>query len=320
MATCSVMTNDHPSFSTINIKNGNIRKQLRDTDRLLSRPNLPAKLRQDQEQKKAKLEVILNEKVAFHKTAAMVKRYKMIRFVEFKKAQRRYDQALNLYNKDESALDELVEARKNLNYVLGFPKDAKYLSLWPSTPLSEQEKKDRMAKREEINQEMMAKAKVDSVLDIPISKKSLKSSNSIINNQKNNEESEVSDDASEDELDLLNPADRVKNTQRGKNVEESDEEDEEEEEDDEESENEEDDDDNEEEEGTNEESENDEEDDDDEEDESDDLDEEDDDDEEDEEDFTDEDDEEEESEEEEEEEESEEESESDDHNKKRRRK
>lgn len=326
------MTIDHPIPTPFNIKKTNIKKQIRDTDRFLSRSNLPENIREDQECKKRNLELALEEQQASLRTKEMIQRYRMVRFFEFKKAQRHYDQALRVYNKDESTLDQLVEARKDLNYVLGFPKNLKYVSLWPSKVLSEEDKKAIFLKREEINQEMMAKANVDSVLDVPFEKKSLLSRPS---NPVKGKKSEDLDEASsgDDELDLLNPSDRNKN-QNGKDLEDEDseeedisEDDEEDEEDDDEEEGSENDDDEDDDEGENDDDEdddesesendngNDEEDDDD--DEEDDESENDDDEEED---FTESEEEGDESEEEEEEEESEEESDSDDHSKKRRRK
>lgn len=143
---------------------GNIKKQLRDTQRLLSRPTLPADVRREQERKLAALQIQSVEQEKSEKEKKMVTAYRMVRFFERKKAERHLKQALK---SDDDATKE--KAIMDLNYILHFPKDRKYISLFPTTETTDDRVlEERRNIRDRVNQEIMAKANVQSILEAPL--------------------------------------------------------------------------------------------------------------------------------------------------------
>jgi hypothetical protein len=106
-----------------------IRKSIRDTQRLLSRQNVPADVRQVQERKLRALQIALEGKAILEKQKKVFSQYRMVRFFESKKAARKLTHALSMGDQSK-----IVEALKDTLYVKFFPKDSKYISLFPSTP------------------------------------------------------------------------------------------------------------------------------------------------------------------------------------------
>lgn len=143
---------------------GNLKKQLRDTQRLLSRANLPADVRRDKERMLSALQVQMDERQKQEQTRKMVSAYRMVRFFEEKKAVRHLKQALK--GEEEAAKEKAI---MDLNYVLHFPKDRKYISLFPSAETTDERVlEERRAIRDKINQELVAKAQVSSILEAPL--------------------------------------------------------------------------------------------------------------------------------------------------------
>jgi len=135
MTTTATATSEYPSH---------IRKSIRDTQRMLARPNLPATVRQQQERKLRALQLAVEGKAALERQQKMATKYRMVRFFESKKAARHLRQALR--SEDEAAIQE---ALKDALYVQFFPKDQKYISMFPSAPCVDEEV---LAKRSEMRE------------------------------------------------------------------------------------------------------------------------------------------------------------------------
>eukprot|EP00892_Ulva_mutabilis_P003940 jgi/Ulvmu1/1918/UM012_0078.1 len=117
-----------------------IASKIRGVERFLARPNLPDEIRTAQE---AKLQQLLQQKASRTMTAAEKKisnRYKMVRFAEKVKLQRRLrsaqrglDEALAAEPQDPQAVAELQgkvgKLQADLDYVTNFPPGEKYVSL-----------------------------------------------------------------------------------------------------------------------------------------------------------------------------------------------
>lgn len=122
------------------VSTGNIGKRIRDTERLLRQraTKLSADVLQEQTRKlaalRARSQATVSNNINGH-------RYKMVRFVESKKAVRKLHQALKSENK--AAVEE---AKKDCLYIQFFPQDLKYISLYVPTMLDETE----IAKRSEL--------------------------------------------------------------------------------------------------------------------------------------------------------------------------
>lgn len=123
-----------------------LKKSRRDIQRLLKKPDLPANVRTQKEKMLQAIELqleMLSTKAKARKTA---KKYHMVRFFERKKALKKYKAAKKemdaLVEKDQdgSSKKEIKKARKKLSqceldllYVVNFPKDEKYISLYPTS-------------------------------------------------------------------------------------------------------------------------------------------------------------------------------------------
>lgn len=135
-----------------NRESGSIKKMIRDTNRLLNRPNLPADMRQEQERKLAALQVALSDRQKGEVEREMSVKYRMVKFFERKKALRR------LASAQASGDSEAVsEAQLDLAYILHFPKDRKYISLYP---VSESTSSEVLAEREVIRKQISKKLAV----------------------------------------------------------------------------------------------------------------------------------------------------------------
>jgi len=123
-------------------ESGSIKKMIRDTTRLLNRPNLPADLRREQERKLAALQVALTDRQKAEVEREMVVKYRMVKFFERKKALRRLAAA------QASGNSEAVrEAQLDLAYILHFPKDRKYISLYPASGVEVSAERDVIRKQ-----------------------------------------------------------------------------------------------------------------------------------------------------------------------------
>ena len=125
-----------------------IRKSIRDTQRMLARPNLPATVRQQQERKLRALQLAVEGKAVLEMQQKMSSKYRMVRFFESKKAVRHLRLALV-----SGDAEEIQEAAKDVLYVKFFPKDSKYISLFPSEPCVDEAV---LAKRTEMREAIFA--------------------------------------------------------------------------------------------------------------------------------------------------------------------
>lgn len=135
-----------------------LRKRLRDTQRSLNRPSLPANVRTDLERRVKAIEHDMAQQSADYSANALAQKYKYVKFVERKKILRRIaqlessapsatDKSLIKEDQGSEAEDEdpiddtktkesrLEELRLHLAYIDHFPADVKYVSIL-STELS----------------------------------------------------------------------------------------------------------------------------------------------------------------------------------------
>lgn len=115
------------------------KRQIRDTTRLLSRTNLSSTQRQEIERRHKALEVLQTKLTNIKADKANANRYSGVRFIERKKIQRKLEKQEDKEDKEDTE-DLLVR----LNYVVFFPDELKYMSLYPADPENtKQETKDR---------------------------------------------------------------------------------------------------------------------------------------------------------------------------------
>lgn len=127
---------------------GKIKKKIRDLERLLRRDNLPANVRVDNERALKALQVQLGNVEQETKTKKVARKYHMVRFFERKKAIRQLKQAKKAYEDAKITNDRKVtkKARTVLKhkeidvaYTFMYPKEQKYISLFPN-PKDEDDK------------------------------------------------------------------------------------------------------------------------------------------------------------------------------------
>lgn len=168
---------------------GSVKKMIRDTTRLLSRPNLPADVRREQERKLAALQVSLADRQKGELERQMTVKYRMVKFFERKKALRRLAAA-----QASGDAEEIAEAQLDLAYILHFPKDRKYIALYASGGAAscDQVLAEREAIRKQIAQKL-ALLGAETLLAKVNAKKALKDSDEEVS-----EEEEGSDDDNDD--------------------------------------------------------------------------------------------------------------------------
>ena len=162
---------------------------IRDTNRLLSRSNLPADLRREQERKLSALQVALSDRQKAEIEREMTVKYRMVKFFERKKALRRVAAA---QAKADSAA--VCEAQLDLAYILHFPKDRKYISLYQAGSSAEA-LAEREAIRKQISEKLALLGAETLLAKVTQSKKALKSSDD------EDEEVDSDDDDDDDEED-----------------------------------------------------------------------------------------------------------------------
>ncbi|KAG0042466.1 18S rRNA maturation protein [Gryganskiella cystojenkinii] len=112
-----------------------LKKKLRDTLRLLgSNDKMPADVRLDKEKRVEALKLQIAEKQVNQKEQTMQAKYRMLKFFESKKAERKIKVFKNQNSEWESNPEqkkELEELELDLAYVQNFPKAEKYLALYP---------------------------------------------------------------------------------------------------------------------------------------------------------------------------------------------
>jgi hypothetical protein len=179
----SVMTDSHSSAS------GSIKKMIRDTNRLLSRPNLPADLRREQERKLSALQVTLSDRQKAEIEREMAVKYRMVKFFERKKALRRL--AAAQAKTDSSAVSE---AQLDLAYILHFPKGRKYIALY-QTSSSAESLAEREAIRKQISEKLALLGAETMLAKVTQSKKALKASDDDDEDEDSDEDQDDSDDS-----------------------------------------------------------------------------------------------------------------------------
>ncbi|KAI8601820.1 rRNA-processing protein EFG1, partial [Dissophora ornata] len=113
-----------------------LKKKLRDTLRLLSNnPKMPADVRLEHERRIEALNLQIAEKQVDQTEQKMATKYRMVRFFESKKADRR----LKVFFRQNPNWEQIEEQKKeveslqlDLAYIQHFPKTLKYISLYPN--------------------------------------------------------------------------------------------------------------------------------------------------------------------------------------------
>ncbi|KAF9898846.1 18S rRNA maturation protein [Lobosporangium transversale] len=112
-----------------------LKKKLRDTLRLLSKnPKMPADIRQEHERRVEALKLQIAEKQVNQTEQKMATKYRMLKFFESKKADRKIKVFMRQHPNWESNEDEkkeLESLKLDLAYIQHFPKTQKYISLYP---------------------------------------------------------------------------------------------------------------------------------------------------------------------------------------------
>ncbi|ORX93849.1 hypothetical protein K493DRAFT_315785 [Basidiobolus meristosporus CBS 931.73] len=115
-----------------------LKKKLRDTQRLLKKEKLPADVRVNAERKLKAIQLQLDELQVSDKEKKLASKYRMVKFFERQKVTRKIKQcekkleADDLKSKERKSIEtELKEHQVNLNYILHYPRLEKYISLFP---------------------------------------------------------------------------------------------------------------------------------------------------------------------------------------------
>ncbi|KAF9968231.1 18S rRNA maturation protein [Mortierella alpina] len=113
-----------------------LKKKLRDTLRLLSKnPKMPADVRLDHERRIEALKLQIAEKQVDQTEQKMATKYRMVKFFESKKADRKIKVFLRQHpdwESNEEEKKELESLKLDLAYIQHFPKTMKYIALYPT--------------------------------------------------------------------------------------------------------------------------------------------------------------------------------------------
>eukprot|EP00163_Fabomonas_tropica_P015521 TRINITY_DN28325_c0_g1_i1.p1 TRINITY_DN28325_c0_g1~~TRINITY_DN28325_c0_g1_i1.p1 ORF type:complete len:311 (+),score=78.45 TRINITY_DN28325_c0_g1_i1:180-1112(+) len=122
------------SGKTVSLKN-----QIRSLRRLLAKPDLPDEVRKAQEARMRELEAKQNEVQHKEIEKEMSKKYRMVKFFERRKISRMLDKVNKKLEKEDLSKKERAELLKqqkqhqdDIFYIVNFPKDQKYIALFPS--------------------------------------------------------------------------------------------------------------------------------------------------------------------------------------------
>ncbi|XP_067046598.1 uncharacterized protein [Acropora muricata] len=122
-----------------------LKKKLRDVQRLLKKPDLPATVRVEKERILQMLVESINDKAKERAEKEIVKRCKVEKFFDKRKLFRKHKTCVrelrDCDNNDtrDSLLKKVEEIKLHWNYVVHFPLDTKYISLFPQTPYGDEE-------------------------------------------------------------------------------------------------------------------------------------------------------------------------------------
>ncbi|CAO3564091.1 unnamed protein product [Mortierella alpina] len=113
-----------------------LKKKLRDTLRLLSKsPKMPADVRLDHERRIEALRLQIAEKQVDQTEQKMATKYRMVKFFESKKADRKIKVFMRQHpdwESNEEEKKELESLKLDLAYIQHFPKTMKYIALYPT--------------------------------------------------------------------------------------------------------------------------------------------------------------------------------------------
>ncbi|KAF9576935.1 18S rRNA maturation protein [Mortierella alpina] len=113
-----------------------LKKKLRDTLRLLSKnPKMPADVRLDHERRIEALKLQIAEKQVDQTEQKMATKYRMVKFFESKKADRKIKVFMRQHpdwESNEEEKKELERLKLDLAYIQHFPKTMKYIALYPT--------------------------------------------------------------------------------------------------------------------------------------------------------------------------------------------
>lgn len=132
-----------------------LKKKVRDVQRLLNKPDLPATVRVEKERILQMLVESINHKAKEKAEKEIVKRCKIEKFFDKRKLFRKHKTCVrelrDCDNNDtrDSLLKKVEEIKLHWNYVVHFPLDTKYISLFPQTPYRDEEvrqKQERILK------------------------------------------------------------------------------------------------------------------------------------------------------------------------------
>lgn len=134
-------------------------KKIRDLTRLLAIDTLPETVRQDKERALAALRDQKSKNKHAHQVSTMTQKYKMVKFVEGQKAERRLTAAVKKakHASDEEkkdAQEAVRHCRIDLEYIRHYPVLEKYISLYKDVGGSEkvQARRDELWKMAETGQ------------------------------------------------------------------------------------------------------------------------------------------------------------------------
>ncbi|KAJ3161241.1 18S rRNA maturation protein, partial [Irineochytrium annulatum] len=108
------------------------KKRLRDSERMLKRENLPADIRIDLQRRVKALKLEIEERGKEEREHKLWERYKYVRHVEKTKLTRRIA-ALSRLSPSPTVSSQLQLLNLHLAYVTHFPRDVKYISLFPKS-------------------------------------------------------------------------------------------------------------------------------------------------------------------------------------------
>lgn len=119
-----------------------IRAQIRSIERLLNNrgDKLSEAAKKAQRERLEELIRIRDEHDRRSKEKANIKQYRMLKFFERRKLQRKLDKILENGDKPKDA-QEKQQVMKDLNYIDRYPKNKKYVALFPSNGHTEESKK-----------------------------------------------------------------------------------------------------------------------------------------------------------------------------------
>lgn len=144
-----------------------LKNKLRDVQRLLKKSDLPATVRVVQERMLDVLQDTIKEKAKEGKEKSIMKRSKKVKFFEKRKLFRKYKTCLKELkecNEDEArnALQkELQDIKLKWNYVIHFPEDTKYISLFPLTSYTNVEVRQKQEQILQVISEKVASGELD---------------------------------------------------------------------------------------------------------------------------------------------------------------